>query len=115
MDHPDTRVLARYALGEITDDAELAAFEDHLLECPACRRRALAIDLVGTVPDEDKDKLTLHISTGSGETPAAICGDDASRNIISRALLGGLDAAVLCPRCVALMQSGKDAATQRVN
>jgi hypothetical protein len=104
VEHPNTRQLARYALGEITDDAELAAFEDHLLACDTCRRRAVAIDLIGTVPEEEKDHLALHISNGSEETLAALCGDNGSRNIISRALLGGFKADVLCPKCLALLK-----------
>ncbi len=99
MDHPDTRLLARYALGEITDDAELAEFEDHLLECEDCRRRALAVDLIGT--SEGSAPLCLHIA-GSSEA-AALCGEKESRNIISRDLLSGLDTAVICPKCLALV------------
>jgi hypothetical protein len=99
MDHPDTRLLARYALGEITDDAELAEFEDHLLACDDCRRRALAVDLIGT--PEASTPLSLHIAGGS--EAAALCGDTESRNIISRDLLGGLDTAVVCPKCLALL------------
>jgi hypothetical protein len=101
MDHPDTRLLARYALGEITDDAELAEFEDHLLACEDCRRRALAVDLIGT--SEGTAPLSLHIAANSGGVPTALCGDKESRNIISRDLLGGLDTGVVCPKCLALL------------
>jgi len=115
MDHPTTRVLARYALGEITDETELAAFEEHLLECAECRRKAVAVDLIGTVPMEDEDKLMLHIAAGREETPAALCGDDGSRNIISEMLLTGLDETVVCPKCLALLRSGPERTEQRVN
>ena len=106
MDHPSTRLLARYALGEITDETELAAFEDHLLECDVCRRRAMAIDLIGTVPPESDDKPSLHIATAAGEGKVALCGDQGSRNIISELLLRGLDATVICPECLALLRAG---------
>lgn len=112
MDHPNTRMLARYALGEITDEAELDAFEEHLLECEQCRRRAVAVDLIGSTPADAGDRLSLHISAGGDETPVALCGDKESRNIISEVLLPGLDANVVCPRCLALLRSG---AGQRVN
>jgi hypothetical protein len=115
VDHPNTGLLARYALGEITDEQELADFEEHLLECAACRHRALAVDLIGTVPEAEKDKLSLHISAGTGETPVAICGDEASRNIISRALLGGLDAALLCPKCLAAMTRADRGTAAHIN
>ena len=105
MDHPGTRLLARYALGEITDEAELAAFEDHLLECDVCRRRAVAIDLIGTVPLESNGKPSLHIAAASGETPVALCGDAGSRNVISQHLLDGLDANLICPECLAVLAS----------
>jgi hypothetical protein len=114
MDHPSTRLLARYALGEITDDTELAAFEDHLLECEECRRKAVAVDLIGTVPMEGDERPTLHIA-GPGEIPLALCGDDKSRNIISEVLLSGLDATVVCPRCLALLGSGTGQKGQIVN
>jgi hypothetical protein len=115
MDHPSTRLLARYALGEITDDAELDAFEEHLLSCEDCRRKAVAVDLIGTVPVEGNDQLPLHIAAGSGEMPVALCGEDGSRNIISEILLPGLDASVVCPRCLALLRSGSCQKTQGVN
>jgi hypothetical protein len=102
-DHPNTRLLARYALGDVTDDAELAALEDHLMSCDECRRRAVAVDLIGTAPD-DGGKLTLHIAAGGGDTPVAVCGDEAIRNIISPDLLAGFDRSVICTRCLALVQ-----------
>ncbi|HZT37391.1 MAG TPA: zf-HC2 domain-containing protein [Bryobacteraceae bacterium] len=104
MDHPDTRLLARYALGEITDDVELAAFEDHLLACEDCRRRAIAVDLIGT--SEGNAPLSLHIAADSGGL-SALCGDTQSRNIISENLLGGLEASLVCPKCLALAKAGR--------
>jgi hypothetical protein len=105
MDHPDARLLARYALGEITDDAELAAFEDHLLACEDCRRRAIAVDLIGT--SEASAPLSLHIAADSGDPSIALCGDAQSRNIISEELLGGLDASLVCPKCLALAKASR--------
>jgi hypothetical protein len=106
MDHPSTRLLARYALGEITDEAELTAFEEHLLGCEECRRKAVAVDLIGTVPLQGDEKPMLHIAGGPGETPIALCGVDGSRNVISEILLPGLDATVVCPSCLAVLQGG---------
>jgi len=105
--------LARYALGEITDDVELAAFEEHLLECEDCRKKAVAVDLIGTARKEDSDKPPLHIAARSGEMPVALCGDQGSRNIISEILLPGIDASVVCPRCLALLRL--DTGETRVN
>jgi hypothetical protein len=101
--HLSTRLLARYALGDITEDAELAALEDHLMSCDQCRRRAVAVDLIGTAP-ADEETISLHIAAGAGEPPVALCGDEASRNVISPELLAGMDRAVMCPRCLALVQ-----------
>src|SRR5262245_34508402 len=115
MDHPSTRLLARYALGEITDEAELTAFEEHLLECDECRKKAVAVDLIGTVPLQGDDKPVLHISAGSGEMPVALCGVDGSRNIISEVLLPGLDAHVVCPACLTVLKAGAGQQAQRVN
>jgi hypothetical protein len=39
-DHPLEEALERYHLGRITDEAELAPLEEHLLACPVCVRRA---------------------------------------------------------------------------
>ena len=114
MDHPSTRLLARYALGEITDEAELAAFENHLIGCDTCRRRAVAIDLIGTVPLESNGKPSLHIAVASGEMQVALCGDAGSRNVISEPLLHGLDASVICPECLAAWRAGTGAG-QSVN
>ena len=36
--------LERYYLGMVTEEAELAALEEHLLVCPACNERAEASD-----------------------------------------------------------------------
>lgn len=112
MDHPNTRTLARYALGEITDEAELDAFEEHLLECEQCRRRAVAVDLIGATQTDAGEGLSLHIAAGGDEMPVALCGDKESRNIISEVLLPGLDPNVVCAKCLALLRSG---AGQRVN
>jgi hypothetical protein len=109
MDHLSTRLLARYALGEITDDAELTAFEEHLMECESCRRRAMAVDLIGTMPDgpeEGNEKPQLHIAANGGEVPTALCGGEASRNIISEMLLPGLDATLVCSDCLARLRAG---------
>ena len=116
MDHLSTRLLARYALAEITDDAELAVIEDHLLACEDCRRMAMAVDLIGTVPKDADDRPPLHIAaSGSEDTPAALCGEDGARNIIAAILLPGLDAAVLCPSCLALWSGGGSRFGQQVN
>ncbi|MGH9627367.1 MAG: zf-HC2 domain-containing protein [Bryobacteraceae bacterium] len=115
MDHPSTRLLARYALGEIADDAELAAFEEHLLGCEECRRKAVAVDLIGTVPMQGDDRPALHIAARPSELPVALCGIDGSRNIISEMLLPGLDASVVCPRCLALLRGGTGQKGQCVN
>jgi hypothetical protein len=103
VDHPSTRLLARYALGDVTDDVELSALEDHLMSCDQCSRRAVALDLIGTAPDDD-GKLSLHIAAAGADAPVALCGDDGSRNIISADLLPGLDRAVVCSKCLALAQ-----------
>jgi hypothetical protein len=108
MDHPSTRLLALYALGEIKNEAELTAFEEHLLECEDCRRKAVAVDLIGTVPMDSDDKPSLHIAGAGADTPVALCGDKAARNIISEVLLPGLDTAVVCSKCFALSR-------QRIN
>jgi hypothetical protein len=98
MDHPTNRLLARYALGDITNEDELAEFEAHLLECADCSRKAMAVDLIGA---EDSDKNpTLHIAGASG----ALCGDASSRNVISEILLPGLDATLVCPQCLARLR-----------
>jgi hypothetical protein len=115
MDHPSMRQMARYALGEITNDTELAAFEEHLLACEDCRRRAVAVDLIGTAPAEADEKPPLHIAAGSAGTSVALCGEDGSRSIISEILLPGLDAAIVCPKCLALMRAGADGKQQQIN
>lgn len=38
--HVSDHDLERYHLGQITDEAELAAIEEHLLICPSCIDRA---------------------------------------------------------------------------
>jgi uncharacterized Zn-finger protein len=106
MDHPDTRLLARYALADITDEAELEALEDHLMECEQCRKRAIAVDLIGTSDPEDDTKVLLHISTEGNEVPTPLCGTD-SAHVISSGLLAGLNASIVCPYCLtALQQQG---------
>jgi len=40
MDHIVDHDLERYHLGMIQDEAELAPFEDHLLACGECAKRA---------------------------------------------------------------------------
>jgi hypothetical protein len=107
--------LARYALGEITDDTELTAFEEHLLECEDCRKKAVAVDLIGTVRKEDSDQPSLHIAARSGDMPVALCGDQGSRNIISEILLPGIDATIVCPRCLALLRDDTSETGSRVN
>ena len=42
MKHIDDHDLERYHLGMVTDEAELAPLEEHLLGCPACADRAEA-------------------------------------------------------------------------
>ena len=42
--HISEHDLERYYLGMITDEAELAALEEHLLACPQCVERAAASD-----------------------------------------------------------------------
>jgi hypothetical protein len=103
MDHPDTRMLARYALAEITDDVELEALEDHLMECEHCRRRALAVDLIGSSPEEGDVKVLLHIAADGGAEPVPLCGGN-SPHLISSALLSGLDATIICSYCLAELQ-----------
>jgi hypothetical protein len=107
MEHPSSRVLARYALGQITDDRELSELEDHLLACDACRRRAFAVDLIGTVPPEAPEGVLLHISATQDGASKALCGEDATRNVISEILLPGLDPALVCVRCLALLRCGE--------
>ena len=41
-DHITDHDLERYHLGMITNEAELAPLEEHLLACPACAERAEA-------------------------------------------------------------------------
>ena len=115
MEHPDSRTLARYALGEITDDAELAALEDHLLVCDHCSRRAFAVDLIGSAPTEGNEAPVLHITSGSSQPPVALCGDQGSRNIISEALISGIDSTLICAECLALLRGGAGKAPQYVN
>jgi hypothetical protein len=102
--HPSSGLLARYALGDVSNEAELRRLEDHLLECLDCQRRAIAIDLIGTIPDEEAGGLCLHVAATSGDASVALCGADASRNVISRDLLPGLDRAVVCPKCLAAVE-----------
>jgi hypothetical protein len=109
MEHPSIRLLARYALANVTDPAELEALEDHLLVCEECCRKAVAVDLIGTVPPETDEQPLLHIAAhGSEET--ALCGDAGQRNVISEMLIPGLADTVLCPDCLSLWrtQSGQD-------
>ena len=40
--HISDHDLERYHLGQIVEDTELAALEEHLLACPACAERAEA-------------------------------------------------------------------------
>lgn len=40
MNHISDDNLERYHLGQITDEAELAPFEEHLLACAGCAERA---------------------------------------------------------------------------
>ena len=114
MDHPDTRMLARYALAEITDEVELQALEDHLMECEHCCRRALAVDLIGSSPAEGDTKVLLHVGSDSGAMPTALCGTNSS-HVISRALLSGLNAQIICPDCLAALQSGGGDSREFVN
>jgi hypothetical protein len=111
MDHPNTRLLARYALGDITDDTELQALEDHLMECDLCRRRAIAVDLIGSSPDGDT-KVLLHVASEGGAAPAPLCGVD-SAHVISRALLAGLDTTVLCESCLAALEEQGGGSSRR--
>jgi hypothetical protein len=107
-------MLARYALGEITDDAELQALEDHLIECDPCRRRAVAVDLIGSSSAEGTTKVLLHVGTDSDKGPVALCGEN-SPHVISRALLSGLDATIVCPYCRAALQKQDGESRQFVN
>jgi hypothetical protein len=114
MDHPDTRKLARYALGDIKDDVELEALEDHLMECEQCCRRAVAVDLIGSSPAEGDPKVLLHIGTDSAAAPVALCGAD-SPHVIARALLSGLDATIVCPYCLAELRKAGGESRQFAN
>jgi hypothetical protein len=60
----------------------------------------MAVDLIGT--DQEADTLSLHIAAAGQDPPAALCGADASRNIISEALLPGLNVTLVCPACLAM-------------
>jgi hypothetical protein len=40
MKHISDHDLERYHLGMVTDEAELAALEEHYLGCPECAKRA---------------------------------------------------------------------------
>ena len=102
MDHPSTRLLARYALADITDEEELANFEDHLMVCEECRRKAVAVDLIGTVPPESDEQPPLHIAARTNGEQLALCGDAGHRNVVSEILVPGLDANILCPDCLSL-------------
>jgi len=49
-DHITDHDLERYHLGMITEEAELAPLEEHLLACPACAERAeLVADYVDSM------------------------------------------------------------------
>src|SRR3954451_2983641 len=100
MDHPSTRMLARYALADITDEEELSAFEDHLMICEECRRKAVAVDLIGTVPPESDEQPPLHITADTDGEQVALCGDSGHRNLIAEILVPGMDATILCPECL---------------
>lgn len=97
-------MLARYALAEITDEAELEALESHLMECSECRRRAVAVDLIGSSAGEES-AVVLHIAADGDAGPVALCGAD-SPHVISRGLLSGLDASVVCAYCRSAVQGG---------
>ena len=50
MSHLSDHDLERYHLGMVTDETELAAFEEHYLGCPQCATRAEeAADYVDSV------------------------------------------------------------------
>lgn len=113
MDHPSSRVLARYALGEVTDEDELASLEEHLMECEECCRRAVAVDLIGTSSEPDA-QLLLHIAAINSDPPTALCGDESSRNLVSELLLSGINANLVCRKCLTLLRAGSDS-SQYVN
>jgi hypothetical protein len=116
MNHPSTRQFARYALGEITDESELAAFEKHLLQCKECSRKAIAIDLIGSASEEGgEDKPLLHVSANPGVGSIALCGENEPRNIVSEVLLSGLSVSMLCPGCLAVLRASNGGVSPRVN
>src|SRR3954452_19710890 len=113
MGHPSLRKFARYALGEISDEVELAEFEDHLLDCDECRRRALAVDLIGTAPDNEQTPM-LHIAYAADPAIAG-CGAPAERNVISEVRLLGMEPHLVCPRCLAIVRGRTNATSSLVN
>jgi hypothetical protein len=102
MDHPPIRLLARYALADISDEDELAALEDHLMVCEECRRRALAVDSLGPFLPDSNGQAPLHIAAQSVGEQVALCGDAGRRNVISEVLVPGMDATILCADCLSL-------------
>ena len=112
MDHIEKYLLDLYAHGLITDDGELARIDDHLLECEQCQRRAMAADLLHS---GGLEALSLHIAAGGDETSVALCGDNGARNIISKALVRGINPAVICPECLQSLHEQADQKPQRVN
>jgi hypothetical protein len=46
MNHLDKDLLDRFALCQITDEAELAVIEEHLLVCEICRSEVVLVDAI---------------------------------------------------------------------
>jgi hypothetical protein len=115
MDHPSVRLLARYALADITDEQELADLEDHLMICEDCRRKAVAVDLIGTVPLESNEQEPLHIAMQTIGEQVALCGNAGHRNVITDVLVPGMDAKNLCADCLSLWRSQSGANRLRPN
>lgn len=72
----------------------------------------MAADLMQSLPGGG-EKLSLHIAAGGGETNETLCGDDGSRNVISKALVRGINPTLVCPTCLQLMKGQGD--VERVN
>lgn len=115
MDHPSNRLLARYALAEVTNEDELTALEDHLMGCEDCRRRAVTLDSMGTNALENNDQPALHIAKQTAGEPVPLCGQAASRNVISEVLVPGMNAAALCVECLSLWRTQPGQASLRPN
>ena len=107
-----------YVLGAL-DDAELAAFEEHVAECPACRREVeelqVAADALpaGVVqmapPPELKDRI-MAVVNAEAELLAAAAGTKASGGFVPRrrrgSVLGWLTRPAVAVACVLALAAG---------